>query len=135
MRTLGGDRERSKDNYKCNIWQVLFGKSAIRRSLLMVHEARERPKRLGLKLRRIRKAVGLTQEGLIQRLGFEGLVQGTISAYESNSREPSSLFLLTIARLANVSVEALIDDELDLPEQLPASSKSEGIKRSRSTRG
>jgi transcriptional regulator with XRE-family HTH domain len=95
----------------------------------MVHEARERPKRLGYKLRLIRKALVLTQESLIQQLGFKDIVQGTISAYESNSREPSLLFLLAVARLANVSVEVLIDDELDLPERLPASPKSEGIRR------
>ncbi|MDT5124146.1 MAG: Helix-turn-helix domain [Acidobacteriota bacterium] len=95
----------------------------------MAHQAREKPRRLGLKLRQIRRALGLTQEGLIRRLGFKDLVQGTISAYESNSREPSLIFLLTMARLANVSVEALIDDELDLPEKLPAKSKSEGVRR------
>jgi hypothetical protein len=36
---------------------------------------------------------------------------------------------LEYARIANVSVEALIDDELDLPAGLPANPKSGGIKR------
>jgi len=39
------------------------------------------------------------------------------------------LVLLAYARLANVSVESLIDDEIDLPEKLPANPKSEGVKR------
>jgi hypothetical protein len=34
----------------------------------------------------------------------------------------------------DVAVEALIDDDLDLPEKLPAKSKSEGTKRRRPAR-
>jgi transcriptional regulator with XRE-family HTH domain len=71
---------------------------------------------------------------LIRHLGFEELVQGTISAFESGGREPSLLVLLAYARAANVSVESIIDDELDLPNELPAKPKSEGIRR-RSTAG
>jgi hypothetical protein len=36
---------------------------------------------------------------------------------------------LGIANLAGIYVEALIDDELDLPEVLPSKQKSEGIRR------
>jgi transcriptional regulator with XRE-family HTH domain len=76
--------------------------------------------RLGEKLLLIRQALGLSQNQLIKRLGFEELVQGTISAFESGGREPSLLVLLAYARMANVTVEALIDDDLDLPDKLPA---------------
>lgn len=100
----------------------------------MGRTGRQRPRRLGSKLLQIRKGLGLTQDGVIQLLGFSELVQGTISAVESGSREPSLLVLLEYARIANVSVEALIDDELDLPEGLPAHPKSEGIKRRRGTK-
>jgi transcriptional regulator with XRE-family HTH domain len=100
----------------------------------MGRTGRQKPKRLGPKLLQIRKRLGLTQDGMIQLLGFSELVQGTISAFESGGREPSLLVLLEYARIANVSVEALIDDELDLPEGLPANPKSEGIKRSASTK-
>jgi hypothetical protein len=62
------------------------------------------------------------------------LVQGTISAFESEAREPSLLVLLEYARVANISVECLIDDGLDLPEKLPASPKSEGVRRKKSSR-
>jgi transcriptional regulator with XRE-family HTH domain len=89
---------------------------------------------LGEKLLYIRQALGLSQNGLIRRLGFNELVQGTISVFESGNREPSLIVLLAYARLANVSVEALIDDELDLLEKLPASPKSEGIRRKKSSR-
>lgn len=99
----------------------------------MGRTGRRKPTRLGEKLLQVREALGLSQNQLIRRLGFEELVQGTISAFESGTREPSLLVLLEYARIANVSVEALIDDELDLPERLPAKSKSEGIKSKRSS--
>src|ERR1043166_624277 len=85
--------------------------------------SRRRPQRLGKKLFHIRQALGLSQNQLIRRLGFEELVQGTISAFESGGREPSLLVLLAYARAANVSVESLIDDALDLPDKLPTKSK------------
>lgn len=93
---------------------------------------RRRPAGLAAKLLRIRQALGLSQNELIRRLGFDELVQGTISAYESGRREPSLLVLLAYARAANVSVEALIDDELELPEKLPSRTKHEGMPRRRS---
>lgn len=89
----------------------------------MGRTGRRRPARLGEKLLHIRQALGLSQNQLIRRLGFEELVQGTISAFESGGREPSLLVLLAYARAAGVSVETLIDDDLDLPDKLPASGK------------
>jgi transcriptional regulator with XRE-family HTH domain len=100
----------------------------------MGRTARQRPARLGEKLLRIRQALGLSQNRLIQQLGFSELVQGTISVYESGSREPSLIVLLAYARLANIAVEALIDDEIDLPERLPANPKSDGIRRKKVSR-
>jgi len=38
---------------------------------------------------------------------------------------------LEYARLANVYLDALADDDLDLPEQIPIRTKSEGILRKR----
>jgi transcriptional regulator with XRE-family HTH domain len=90
---------------------------------------RRKPERLGEKLLHIRQTLGLSQNQLIRRLGFKELVQGTISAFESGGREPSLLVLLAYARVANVSVESLIDDDLELPGELPARSKRAGGKR------
>lgn len=86
----------------------------------MGRTSRRKPARLGEKLSHIRQALGLSQNQLISRLGFEELVQGTISAFESGRREPSLLVLLAYARTVRVSVEALIDDDLDLPDKLLA---------------
>lgn len=84
----------------------------------MARAPRQRPKRLGSKLRQLRAALSLTQEELIRqlrRLGVKGLAQGSISAYESNSREPSLIFILMVARVAGIPIETLLDDKLDLP--------------------
>ena len=67
---------------------------------------------------------------MIRRLGLqEELIQGTISAYELGNREPSLTVLFQYARIAGIYMEVLVDDALDLPERLPASPKSEGIRR------
>jgi transcriptional regulator with XRE-family HTH domain len=68
-------------------------------------------------------------------MGMAGdIVQADISTYELDQREPPLKVLLAYARAANVSVEALIDDELDLPEELPTKVKSEGIRRKVTTK-
>lgn len=85
---------------------------------------RPKPKRLAEKLLQIRTSLGLSQNELIRRLGFEKeLVQGTISTYELGKREPSLPLLLKYARLAGVCVDVLIDDDLELPTKLPSRPK------------
>lgn len=98
----------------------------------MGQSSRPRPARLAEKLLLIRIRLQLSQNELIYHLGLsDELTQARVSAYERGVREPPLLILLRYARVANVSVEALIDDELELPRKLPASPKSEGIKRRR----
>jgi|SRR3712207_7513570 len=95
----------------------------------MGQSSRPRPARLAEKLLQIRVKLGLSQNELIERLSLTGeLTQARISAYERGVREPPLLTLLEYARAVNISVEALIDDGLDLPERLPATPKSEGIR-------
>ena len=55
------------------------------------------------------------------------LVREDISAFERGVRVPPILFLLEIARTVNVSVETLIDDELELPNKLRSSKKGRAI--------
>src|SRR5215207_1257942 len=90
--------------------------SPIRRRFLMGH-ARPRPSRLAEKLLHIRNALGLSQTEIHRRLGVEDLIEyNSISRYELNKNEPPLMILLEYARLANVYVEVLIDDSLDLPD-------------------
>lgn len=91
--------------------------------------ARHTPQRLADKLARIRSGLGLSQNEMLKRLGSpEKLQQSSISGYERGVREPPPLILLAYARAANVYVEVLLDDDLDLPVRLPASPKSEGVR-------
>lgn len=77
--------------------------------------SRPKPRHLARKLRQIRLSLGLSQDGLIERLGVEEeVVRSTISAFERGVREPSYPLLLKYARLAGVSTDLLIDDDAEL---------------------
>jgi len=96
--------------------------------------ARERPARLAEKLLQIRLALGLSQDDMLRRLGQdEKSYRFYISNYETGKREPSLPVLLEYARIANVLLEVLADDELDLPNTLPSPARSEGIRRKAAT--
>ncbi len=92
--------------------------------------ARPRPARLAEKLLQIRVALGLSQTQMHKILGAEDdIPYNRISDYEVDRNEPPLMILLQYARVAGVHVEALIDDELDLPERLPGTVKQEEIRR------
>ena len=84
----------------------------------MGRSKRIQPIRLAEKLKAIRENLELTAEQLIERLNCPQipLHRASITEYEKGRREPPSLILLAYSRLANIAVEILIDDELDLPE-------------------
>jgi transcriptional regulator with XRE-family HTH domain len=85
---------------------------------------RVKQERLAEKLRQIRLALGLSQGEMWRHLGAEDLiVPKQISTYELGKREPPLRILLLYARAANVSTDILINDELDLPDKLPAKPK------------
>ncbi len=87
-------------------------------------QRRHYPRHLGEKLRRIRVTLGLSQNGMLERLGFpEGLLGTSISGYERGVREPPLVILLEYARIAGVCVDFLIDDKVSLPEKLPGKPK------------
>ena len=96
---------------------------------------RQRPERLAEKLRRVRLALGLSQDELLKRLEAEDQIDSArISGFETGLREPSLMILLRYARLAGVNMEVLADDELDLPEKLPGPTSHEEIKRTFTSR-
>ena len=98
----------------------------------MGRSSRPRPKYLGEKLLRIRRALGLVQEDMVKRLRVtESLTHSSISGFELGTREPSLQVLLKYARLANVHLEVLADDTLDLPDTVPSPNIHSGIERSR----
>lgn len=86
--------------------------------------------RLAEKLRRIRKELELSQNELLDRLGFsEHLFRSNISQYERGHRIPSLPVLLEYARSVNVDLSVLIDDRLDLPATLQNTAKVKASKR------
>jgi transcriptional regulator with XRE-family HTH domain len=101
----------------------------------MGNASRTKAARLGEKLLRIRLELGLSQNGMLERLGFsEELFRSNVSQYEIGTRVPPLPVLLAYARAAGVYVDDLIDDELDLPDQIPGTVRHEGIGRKAGTR-
>jgi transcriptional regulator with XRE-family HTH domain len=95
----------------------------------MGRNPRQKPVRLAEKLTHIRKVLKLSQDNMIRYLGLEDqLTREEISKYERGLRVPSLLTLLKYARVAALTVDVLIDDELDLPEKLPLRSGNKRIK-------
>jgi transcriptional regulator with XRE-family HTH domain len=91
----------------------------------MGRAARMRTARLAEKLLDVRNALGLSQNEMIKHLGLEDvLYRSNISGFEVGEREPPLPVLLKYARAAGVSVDVLIDDEMDLPDKLPTHMRS-----------
>lgn len=89
--------------------------------------ARHRPKRLAEKLRDIRLKIdgGVSQNELIRRLGLEGEIeQERISKYERGILEPPLYILCAYSDLAEIPLEVLAKDNLELPNRIPAKSST-----------
>jgi hypothetical protein len=73
---------------------------------------------------------------MFERLGntSTSLRSGHIGEFETDRREPNLLVILAYARVISTTgggefLEALLDDDLHLPDKLPAKFKSEQVKR------
>lgn len=96
----------------------------------MGKQARPKPARLAEKLLLIRKKLGLSQNGMIRRLGLEDVLdQQYISKYERAALEPPLFVLCAYADVSNVTLDCLARDSLDLPAKIPSSTKSSGVTR------
>jgi transcriptional regulator with XRE-family HTH domain len=75
---------------------------------------------LGQKLRAIRKYLDLTQPEMVERLATKQtpIYPGHISEYERGVREPPLLVLLRYARMVQVTMDVLVDDDLELPSHV-----------------
>jgi transcriptional regulator with XRE-family HTH domain len=80
---------------------------------------RPRPARLANKLLQIRTSLGLSQTEMFERLGDTGtrLYARHIDDYEKDRRIPHLEVVLAYARAAGISMEAIVDDALDLPKK------------------
>src|SRR5688572_10267066 len=96
--------------------------------------ARRRPERLSTKLKDIRLSLGLSQGGLAKLLIeinhdlAEYVRRERISAFEDpEGLEPDLFTLKAYADAAGISVDVLIDDDVDLPKKLPTAKHARGL--------
>lgn len=77
---------------------------------------RAMPKKLGKKMKQIREGLGMSQREIVKALNYKDtpLRASQISQYETGQREPTMMLVLAYARLANVPMEALVDDKMKL---------------------
>jgi transcriptional regulator with XRE-family HTH domain len=76
-----------------------------------------RPDRLAEKLLQIRKAFGLSQKEMAERLSKQAGVKITyrnVSKYERGRSVPFVEIVLAYARAAKVSMNEIVDDDLEL---------------------
>lgn len=97
--------------------------------------SRSRPQRLSDKLRQIRDALRLSQAEMGRQLGLDDeFARNYVSGYERNTREPTLEVLLRYSEVSGCWINALVDDQVDLPENLPCSEMSAGTRRTSSTK-
>ncbi len=100
---------------------------------------RPQPMRLAEKLRTIRTRLGLSQEQMVERLDYYNspLYPSQISLFEQGKREPPVLLLLHYARMISTTgsgefLEAILDDEMEIPDSLPATPGKVNVRKVRS---
>lgn len=107
----------------------------------MGRKSRAAPSRLAEKLLAIRLYLDLTQAELLKRIHPDkdiSLAGSIIGEFERGRRSPSLMETLAYARLSKVTMEQIVDDNLDLPLEITASlgklQKEDGIKTTRRIR-
>ena len=85
------------------------------------------PENLAVKLLTIRQRLNESQNGMIVRLGLEGeFERGYVSKWERGLLEPPLHVLCAYADAANVYLDVIARDSLELPSQNPFKSKKYG---------
>jgi len=82
---------------------------------------RPSPLKLAGKLLQIREGLGLSQNGMLRKLGLEDdYARTAISSFERGEKEPPLTVLLRYAEVSNLCLDVLADDRVALPRTLPA---------------
>ena len=82
----------------------------------MGRSRRNKPVKLSHKLLAIRKGLRMSQTEMANALNLQ-VHYSAISNFELGTREPDLIVVLHYARLAGLTVEMLIDDQMNLPEE------------------
>ncbi len=86
--------------------------------------SRRRPKRLAEKLKQIRVSLNLSQTEMVKKLGLEDeMERERISKYERGILEPPLHILYAFGKIANIYMEVFVNDEIELPPQIPSPNK------------
>jgi hypothetical protein len=65
---------------------------------------------------------------MISRMGLQDeLTREEVSAFERGTHEPNLLVLLAYSEAANIYLDALVRDDVDLPQRLPSPDKHAGV--------
>ena len=96
---------------------------------------RKKPARLAEKLLMIRQQLGLSQDGIIRKLGLQDEIERDyVSKFERGVLEPTLGVLLAYARAISSTgrgefLEAIIDDSMSLPQKLPAKPNNQKLRK------
>ena len=82
----------------------------------MGRSRRNKPKKLGHKLLAIRKRLEMSQTQMAKALQLK-VHYSAVSNFELGTREPDLIVVLRYSRLAGVPMEAIVDDQMVLPEK------------------
>ena len=82
----------------------------------MGRSRRNKPIKLGKKLLAIRKRLQLSQTAMARALELK-VHYSAVSNFELGTREPDLIVVLRYARLARVSMETIVDDRMNLPDE------------------
>ena len=107
-----------------NYWFSLF--KTLTGFFQMIKEIKN-AKRLPEKLKQIRAALRLNQKSLLGWIDTSETNPEIISRFERGTASPSQAQLESYAALINAEVQALLDDDLDLPEKIPSPKLSKGV--------
>ncbi|HZN09824.1 MAG TPA: helix-turn-helix transcriptional regulator [Pyrinomonadaceae bacterium] len=81
----------------------------------MGRSRRNKPKRLSEKLLAIRQRLSMSQTEMARALELK-VHYSAVSNFELGTREPDLIVVLRYSRLAGIPMEAIVDDQLNLPE-------------------
>jgi transcriptional regulator with XRE-family HTH domain len=86
--------------------------------------SRRRPKRLAEKLKQVRATLNLSQNEMLKLLNLEDeMDRERISKYERGILEPPLHVLYAYGKAANVYMEIFVNDEVNLPNEIPSKYK------------
>ncbi len=81
----------------------------------MPSKAKKAPKELAGKLLKVRERLGFSQSEMVIKLNVQDEInRGKISEYERAQRIPPLHILLAYARAGGITMEDLIDDEIEI---------------------